>query len=296
MMVDLSRRDGLALGLALAGVPACRASQAPVGVPAPADERARRRFLFWQPLERQLLACLEPLCGAHVLDAGCGGGDHAVLFAALGGARVVALDLDAEKVAGVSRRVEGSALAARVEARTGDITALPGDDRSFDLAWASHVLHFMPDPIAVARELARVTRPGGLVVVREDRSLTRLLPLDVGLGRPGVESRAVAAFDEWFAADRARRGRVPHGWLGVLRRAGLHGVEARSVLFELQAPFDEVQTAYLRERIAPRDSEGLSADDVEVLAALSDAGGPHDALARDDLHFVSVSTLYVGRV
>jgi hypothetical protein len=132
--------------------------------------------------------------------------------------------------------------------------------------------------------------------VREDRSLTRLLPLDVGLGRPGVESRAVAAFDEWFAADRARRGRVPHGWLGVLRRAGLHGVEARSVLFELQAPFDEVQTAYLRERIAPRDSEGLSADDVEVLAALSDAGGPHDALARDDLHFVSVSTLYVGRV
>ncbi|MGF1466008.1 MAG: class I SAM-dependent methyltransferase [Sandaracinaceae bacterium] len=300
-MATHSRRDLVSIGLGLTLVPACVAShgvasQQTVPIPHASDERARRRSMFWESHDREMLSRLEPLRGAHVLDAGCGSGDHALVFAALGCARVVALDLDSEKVERLSRRVAGSALASRVEPRVGDVTSLPFDASTFDLVWSSHVLHFMVDPTAVVQELARVTRRRGRVVVREDRSLTRLLPFDVGLGRPGLESRAVAAFDEWLASDRVRRGRVPYGWLGVLRRAGLTGVRAHSVLFELQAPFDETQAAYLRDLIAWRAREGLSPEDRNTLAALSVPGGPHDALARDDLHFVSVSSLYLGQV
>jgi hypothetical protein len=42
--------------------------------------------------------------------------------------------------------------------------------------------------------------------------------------------------------------------------------------------------------------DGISEEDAGALRELATAGGPHDALARDDLHFVSVASVHVGRV
>lgn len=212
-----------------------------------------------------------------------------------GARRVVALDLDPTRVAALTQRFAAVAGERVLEAHGGDIQELPFEDGTFDVTWASHILHFMPEPISVARELARVTRKDGIVAVRENRALLRILPLDVGSAEPGLEERAVAAFNTWFAADRARRGRVPHGWSGVLRRAGLRDVRARSVLFELEPPFDPLQEEYLRGLLARYGEREISDADRAAFAALAEQGGPRDALARDDLHFVSVSTVYLGR-
>lgn len=288
-----------ALGLGGAALAACASNaRSTRALPAAAGDAAQDGSRFWLAHNRELVAQLDLAPNANVLDAGCGRGDHALLLAErapLG--RVTALDLSEETISALRARIAGTPFERRVAPLVGDIQALKFASASFDAAWTSHVLHFMPDPVACVRELARVVRPGGWVAVREDRALTRCLPLDVGLGEPGLEERVNASFEAWFAQERSRNGRVRMGWLGVLRAGGLHDVRAKSVLMELTPPFEPHQARHLRRRFAREaGDERLSAADREALRELSSEGGAHDALTRDDLHFVSVSSLYLGRV
>ncbi|MGH9002178.1 MAG: class I SAM-dependent methyltransferase, partial [Acidimicrobiia bacterium] len=93
----------------------------------------------------------------RVLDAGCGTGRFASILEAEGGA-VVAVDRDPGMLAVASSRLAGPCLLS-------DVASLPLRSRSVDVAVAVTVLEFMSDPNAALRELARVTRPGGRIVV-----------------------------------------------------------------------------------------------------------------------------------
>lgn len=98
-----------------------------------------------------------PLQGRTVLDVGGGPGYFADAFRALG-ARYVGLDADAGELSLHGRSVrEGTVL--------GSGTALPFRDASVDVCYSSNVLEHVRDPEAVADEMVRVTRPGGLVLV-----------------------------------------------------------------------------------------------------------------------------------
>jgi len=111
----------------------------------------------------------EPLAGAFVdavglepartaLDVGCGPGAlTAVLVDALGIDRVSAAEPSAPFVAAVRERLPG------LDVRRAPAEDLPFADDAFDLALAQLVVHFMADPVAGLREMARVTRPGGRV-------------------------------------------------------------------------------------------------------------------------------------
>jgi SAM-dependent methyltransferase len=95
--------------------------------------------------------------GQQVLDVGCGSG---VLTEEL------ARRVGAEHVAGVDPSPLLQACAERVpgaELRAGKAEALPWPDDSFDAALAQLVIHFMDDPKAGVAEMARATRPGGIV-------------------------------------------------------------------------------------------------------------------------------------
>jgi SAM-dependent methyltransferase len=107
-----------------------------------------------------LLPHLRP--GDRLLDVGCGPGTiTADLAAAVAPGRVVAIDR-AEAVL-----TEARAAAPTAEVRTGDVYALDVPDDSFDVAHAHQVLQHLTDPVAALREMRRVTRPGGLVAVRD---------------------------------------------------------------------------------------------------------------------------------
>ena len=54
-----------------------------------------------------------------------------------------------------------------LEFRTGDIYALDYPDDSFDIVHAHQVLQYLADPVAAIRELRRVTKPGGVVALRD---------------------------------------------------------------------------------------------------------------------------------
>jgi SAM-dependent methyltransferase len=96
--------------------------------------------------------------GQRVLDVGCGPGAlTAVLVSRLGPAAVSAVDPSEPFVAAAQARHPG------VTVRAAPAEELPFGDRVFDTALAQLVVHFMADPVAGLREMARVTREGGVV-------------------------------------------------------------------------------------------------------------------------------------
>src|SRR5215208_558619 len=94
----------------------------------------------------------------RVLDVGCGPGALTTeLVKRLGPAAVSAVDPSEPFVAAARARHPG------VSVQRAAAEELPFSDQEFDAALAQLVVHFMADPVAGLREMARVTREGGVV-------------------------------------------------------------------------------------------------------------------------------------
>jgi len=102
--------------------------------------------------------------GLNLLDLGCGDGTTA-LPAAERGARVLGIDIAQNLVDAGNRRASERGLAS-CRFRHGDATNLEGiEDRSFDLVLSVFGAMFAPKPLDTAREMVRVTRRGGRIVM-----------------------------------------------------------------------------------------------------------------------------------
>ncbi len=101
---------------------------------------------------------------ARVLDLGCGDGTTAVPLAQLG-AEVVGIDIAQNLVAAGNQRAAALGL-AKLKFQEGDACQLTGvADKSFDLTLTVFGAMFAPKPLDVAKELVRVTKPGGRIVM-----------------------------------------------------------------------------------------------------------------------------------
>lgn len=102
--------------------------------------------------------------GMKVLDLGCGDGNTAVPEARLG-AEVLGVDIASNLVAAAQQRARELGL-ANLRVQEGDACDLhPLADDSFDLVVSIFGAMFAPKPVEVAKEMVRVTRPGGRVVM-----------------------------------------------------------------------------------------------------------------------------------
>lgn len=112
-----------------------------------------------------LLPLLSP--GMDLLDVGCGPGSITLgLARAVAPGMVTGLDAS-EEVVGLAALAAAERGVENARFRAGDVYELPWPDASFDVVHAHQVLHHLADPVAALREMRRVTRPGGLVAVRE---------------------------------------------------------------------------------------------------------------------------------
>jgi SAM-dependent methyltransferase len=124
----------------------------------PADAYTRFMGRFSEPLAGQFADVAGVRKGERALDVGCGPGVlTAELITRLGAGAVWAIDPSGSFVAAVRVRCPG------VDVRAGAAEQLPFPDDAFDVTLAQLVVHLMADPVAGLAEMARVTRPGGVV-------------------------------------------------------------------------------------------------------------------------------------
>jgi SAM-dependent methyltransferase len=110
------------------------------------------------PLFGAALDAARVTSGTRLLDAGCGAGLLALL-ASLRGAHVSAVDASPGQLAIARQRLPTA------DVREGDLESLPFGDACFDAVTAVNSLFYAQDMAAAMRELVRVARPGGRVIV-----------------------------------------------------------------------------------------------------------------------------------
>jgi ubiquinone/menaquinone biosynthesis C-methylase UbiE len=110
--------------------------------------------------EPVVASAIDGLGTGRALDAACGTGRHTATLAAIGH-ETLGVDRSAAMLAIARQKVPG----ARFE--VGELTRLPTDDKSFDLAVCALALTHLADPTPGIAELARSVRPGGRVVISD---------------------------------------------------------------------------------------------------------------------------------
>ena len=136
-----------------------------IGPDAYASWRATPLGIVTEAIEQRLiLDMMGEVAGRRVLDAGCGDG-ALVLAAAVRGADVTGIDPDPAMLAAARSRVTKAGV--RATFLEGRVERLPFPDGSFDVVASITVLCFVPDAVGAVREMARVLRPGGRLVLGE---------------------------------------------------------------------------------------------------------------------------------
>jgi len=112
-----------------------------------------------------LLDSLQP--NMKILDVGCGPGTiTADLAAIVPEGQVIGLE-HAPEVLKQARSIADERGLTNVRFEVGDVHALEYPDDTFDVVHAHQVLQHLGDPIQALREMRRVTKPGGIVAVRD---------------------------------------------------------------------------------------------------------------------------------
>lgn len=131
----------------------------PAGNPVPSNEPS---------MHERLRAVLEPRAGERILEVGCGAGYYALHVARdlVPGGSLEIVDANPEFLDAAIHRARDQRL-VNVGAVLGDARYLPYDTDAFDAAYLVAALGDAQDPGTALRELARVVRPRGRIVVGE---------------------------------------------------------------------------------------------------------------------------------
>ena len=194
-----------------------------------------------------------------VVDIGCGNGVYLAELAHRGHAGpVLGVDFSVGMLAAARGRAPKASLVA------GDAAALPLRDDAGDLTLAMHMLYHLPDPAAAVRELRRVTRPGGQVVVglngedhlRELRDLITAALRDLIGGEPPREWIRLDDGESLLASEFSSVTR--HDFIGELLIQDPQPIEdyARSMIIADDPPDAEAFAAAVA-RLARTDQEAF---------------------------------------
>lgn len=124
----------------------------------------QRHLEMYQLYLRSLNLSLEQVTNGLILDVGCGTGDTAIRRFARWGARTVCVDITMEPLHIAKRKVDKFALSG-VWFVSGSALKLPFPDKRFDVVHSCGVLHHTGDAYVGFREMLRVCKKGGVVIV-----------------------------------------------------------------------------------------------------------------------------------
>lgn len=240
--------------------------------------------------------------GTRVVDVGSGPGVVATMFAErFSGAEVVAADQACGLLERAQARADRLGLGRRVSTLAVD---LPDDFAKLgtaDLIWTSHAVHHIGDQQEALNALAARIAPGGVLAVAERGLPERYLPRDFGIGRPGLQARIDAAWEDAFSGMREEipgSVRTVEDWPAMLARAGLAPSGTRTFLLDVPAPLGPVARGYVRsqlEHIRERAGDLLDPEDTAALDVLLDDGSEEGIRLRPDAFLLSATTVHTAR-
>jgi len=180
----------------------------------------------------------------RVLDVGTGSGHVAVRLAKLNpDLQIEAMDLSPRMLDRARQHASREGI-TNIQFFVGDAKRIPYEDRSFDLVISHQLLHQIPDPLVVLREINRVAKPQGAILVRDVRRLPEpamslAIPLwCLGYGAKMKEQTSasfragltLSEFRRLVAEARIDRASVRVHWLTH------QGIERPAMPFELPPP------------------------------------------------------------
>ena len=259
--------------------------------------RKLKRFnAFAAPELREAIASLALKPGMRVLDAGCGTGEALGWFAAevssLG--LVIGIDLATAHVKSAHAIAPGDG-ALVLQANLMDA---PLARASFDLVWSANVINHLRAPLAGVDALLALLHPGGSIALGQSSLVPDMyFAWDARLERL-VNEAVRQYYRDRYQLDERELTDI-RAVVGLLRKAGLSHVRARTFMIERTAPLRPEDEDYLLEAIFrdtwdSRLQPYLSGSDCEELIRLCDPRHQEFALHRPDFHFLQSFTLVVG--
>lgn len=178
---------------------------------------------FAQIYKRRTYSLMEIRANSVLLDVGCGTGEDVIAMAHLvgPGGQVIGIDKNPAMIAEGWKRAEGRGLPVTFQVE--DSHGLSFADDMFDAVRSDRAVQHMDDPPRAIREIVRVTRPGGVIVISEPDWET--LTID-------SQNRDLTRRIANYMTDRA----VKQGWMGrqlwrIFQEAGLNEVRVTAFPF-----------------------------------------------------------------
>lgn len=219
-----------------------------------------RRDPLYAGYKRRVAELLDAQPGGRFLEVGVGTGGDALELAARFQVTVVGADVSRAMVDEAKRRGLADAVVA-------DGHSLPFSAASFDGAWADRTFQHLADPPAALKELARVVRPGGRIVIADPDYGTQVVNIpDQELARRVLAFRA--GVGNWTLAHQMPR---------LFAETGLGGIEAEAIPIVIRDPEALENALGLRDwaRLAAEQEliAGVDAAEWESMVDDSIAGG-----------------------
>ena len=250
-----------------------------------------------EPVVCSAIQALQLPPGSRGLDAGCGIGLQALLLAeAVGPAgHITGLDLSPQFLVHAREITEEAGPSERISFRQGDVNRLPFDDDTFDWVWSANCVGYHPaEPLPMLRELERVVKPGGSVVILAWSSQQLLPGYPLLEARLNATSSGIAPFTEG-----KRPGSHFLRALGWFREVGLEEPTAQTFVGDAHAPLsDDVRSALiaLLEMRWPGVQSELTREDWAEFRRLCRPESPDFILDLPDYYAFYTYSMFRGKV
>jgi demethylmenaquinone methyltransferase/2-methoxy-6-polyprenyl-1,4-benzoquinol methylase len=251
-----------------------------------------------EPTICSAIQALQLPSGSRGLDAGCGIGLQALLFAEAVGptGHVTGLDISCEFLQYGEKLVGNAGLSKQISFKEGDVSKLPFDTGIFDWAWSSCCVGYSAslEPRSSVKELARVVKPGGSVAILVWSS-ERLLP-----GYPLLEAHLNATSSGIAPFVKGKKPELHYlRALGWFRDAGLEQSVARTFTGEACAPLSDDRREALIDLFKMRwpdvESE-LTEEDWSEYQRLCLPDSPDFILNSPDYYAFFTCSMFYGKV
>jgi SAM-dependent methyltransferase len=244
-----------------------------------------------------LIRSLELKPGMHILDAGCGTGEALSWLSSEVGSSgsVVGIDLAAAHVAAARSHASPT-----IRIHQADLFDVPVKPESLDLVWCVNTINHLANPVDGVKHLSKLLRRGARLALGQSSFLPDMyFAWDARLER--VTNEAVRSYyrDRYHLEEQDLA--CVRASIGILHRANMRNITARTIVIERLAAMDAATESYLRDAVF-RDTWGerlrpyLSSEDYAELSRLCDPQHPQFALRRPDFHFLQSFTLAVAEL